>query len=349
MKHNVVSLFVLATLVIVIGCKDSSGPQPVAEKAVSVKVLTVNAGNNGEAVTYSGTIEEDNATLVSFATAGTIKSLNLSEGQHISKGQYIGSVDATQADNALMGAKAVVLQAQDAYDRIKRLYDNKSVPEIKWVEAQSKLLQAKSAEQTAQKAVADCKLYAPVSGMVSEKLAEVGQNVGPGTPVAKIVGVSVLKASIAVPEGEIASIVKGQHAVVTVEALGGQQFDAVMSEKGVVANSMSRSYDVNFKILGNHKNLMPGMVSSVKLVGVQPKNVGNMIAPVVIPANIVQMDYDNKTFVWTVRNGKACKVLITCGDFVDNDVVVKSGLEHGDKVIVEGQHKVCDGLAVKVL
>ena len=349
MKHNAVCMFVFAALGLVTGCKESTVPQKVAENAVPVRVVTVNAGTNGDAVTYSGTIEEDNATIVSFATAGTIKSLNLTEGQRISKGQYIGSVDATQAENSLMGAKAMVLQAQDVYDRIKRLYDNKSVPEIKWVEAQSKLLQAKSAEQTAQKAVADCRLYAPASGMVSEKLAEVGQNVGPGTPVAKIVGVSVLKARIAVPEGEISSIAKGQRAVVTVEALGGRQFDAVMSEKGVVANPMSRSYDVNFKIQGSHKDLMPGMVSSVKLVGAQPKKGGDAVAQVVIPANVVQMDYDNKTFVWTVRNGKACKVMITCGDFVDNDVVVKSGLGYGDKVIVEGQHKVSNGSAVKVL
>lgn len=348
MKRN---LFVLPVvlLAIVAGCKRNAGVAGERASEVAVKVTEASTGENGGGLPYSGTIEEDNAVMVSFAAQGTIKSLAVSEGQRVSKGQYLGSVDATQAENALAAAKASVLQAQDAYDRMKQLYESKSIPEMKWVEVQSKLLQAKSTEQTALKAVADCRLYSPTSGVVSEKLAEVGQNVMPGTPVAKVVGTSVLKVKIAVPEGEMSLLKPGQKAQVCVDALDGRQFDAVMTEKGVDANEVSRSYDVKFRICGAHDGLLPGMVASVKLRGATASANCSAAAQITVPANVVQQDYDNRTFVWTVRSGKAQKTYVTCGEFVGDGVVVSGGLSAGDKVIVEGQHKVCNGTRVKII
>lgn len=348
MKRN---LFVLPAvlLAVVAGCKHNAGVAGERAGEVAVKVTEASTGDNGGGLPYSGTIEEDNAVMVSFAAQGTIKSLAVSEGQRVSKGQYLGSVDATQAENALAAAKASVLQAQDAYDRMKQLYESKSIPEMKWVEVQSKLLQAKSTEQTALKAVADCRLYSPTSGVVSEKLAEVGQNVMPGTPVAKVVGTSVLKVKIAVPEGEMSLLKPGQKAQVCVDALGGRQFDAVMTEKGVDANEVSRSYDVKFRICGAHDGLLPGMVASVRLRGATASANSSAAAQITVPANVVQQDYDNRTFVWTVRSGKAQKTYVTCGEFVGDGVVVSGGLSAGDKVIVEGQHKVCNGTRVKII
>lgn len=342
---------ILPALVIALfqtGCKQTPADGHEAIAPVPVKVIEVNAGGAGGALSYSGTIEEDNATLLSFSAAGTIRSLNLSEGQHIAKGQLVGSVDATRAESAYEGAKAVLAQAQDAYNRIKLLYDSKSVPEIKWVEVQSKLQQARSAEQIARKALNDCRLYAPVSGVVSEKMAEVGQNVMPGVPVAKIVSTGSLKARIAVPEGEVALFSTGRKVVVEVGALNNRRFDAVVAEKGVVANPLSRSYEVKFRIQGAVKDLLPGMVATVTLPDAAARPREAAVEQVVIPANVVQIDEDNHTFVWTVRDGKACRVYVECGEFVDDGVVVTSGLSHGDKVIVAGQHKVSSGMAVAV-
>ncbi len=342
---------ILSALVVALfqtGCKQTPAEGHEAIAPVTVKVIEVNAGGAGGVLSYSGTIEEDNATLLSFSAAGTIRSLNLSEGQHIAKGQLVGSVDATRAESAYEGAKAVLAQAQDAYNRIKQLYDSKSVPEIKWVEVQSKLQQARSAEQIARKALNDCRLYAPVSGVVSEKMAEVGQNVMPGVPVAKIVSTGSLKARIAVPEGEVALFSAGRKVVVEVGALNNRRFDAVVAEKGVVANPLSRSYEVKFRIQGAVKDLLPGMVATVTLPDAAARPREAAVEQVVIPANVVQIDEDNHTFVWTVRDGKACRVYVECGEFVDDGVVVTSGLSRGDKVIVVGQHKVSSGMAVAV-
>lgn len=346
-KKNILFLIAIGALLVGCGGKKNADNETVAD-TVAVKVLTLNSSSAEGSLSFSGTIEEDNATLVSFAAPGTVVSLNISEGQRISKGQYLGSVDPTQAGNAYESAKAVLAQAQDAYDRVKQLYDNQSVPEIKWVEVQSKLQQAKSAEQIARKAMADCRLYSPVSGIVSEKIVEAGQNVMPGSPVAKIVGISTLKAKISVPESEVSTIKIGQKAQVEVEALDGQIYDAVVSEKGIVANPISRSYEIKLRLTGAHKDLMPGMVARVTLSGIATTSESKQQSTVVIPANVVQIDDNNNTFIWTIRDGKACKVIIRCGEYSGDGVIVESGLNPGDKVIVEGQHKVCNGTNVRI-
>lgn len=346
-KQIVMPALLLLALVMV-GCKSKSG-QPNEPRTVAVKVLTLSDGQADGSLSYSGSIEEDNVTIASFLAAGTVKTLAISQGQRIQKGQYIGSVDATQPQNALDAACAMLAQAQDAYDRVKMLYESKSVPEIKWVEVQSKLQQAKSSEQMARKAVADCRLYAPASGVVSEKLVEAGQNVAPGMPVAKIVGVGSLKAKVSVPEGEISALRLGQKATVEVDALGGRVFDAVVSEKGIMASALSRSYDVKLRIVGGSADLMPGMVAKVCFAHVAPIDKQRASrATLIVPANVVQIDDNNQYFVWTVRDGKALKVVVSCGGFVGDGVVIESGLNAGDQVIVEGQHKVSNGTNVTI-
>lgn len=127
---------------------------------------------------------------------------------------------------------------------MKELHDKGSLPDIKWVDAQTALDQARSAERVAAKSLADCRLYAPFSGVIADKSVERGQNVAPGSPVGRLVTVGGLKVKVSVPETEIDGIALGQQSTVSIAALGGRSYTGKVSEKGIVADPMSRSYDV---------------------------------------------------------------------------------------------------------
>jgi membrane fusion protein (multidrug efflux system) len=129
--------------------------------------------------------------------------------------------------------------------------------------------------------------------------------------------------------------------VVTVPALGGRRFDAVVVEKGVMAHQLSRSYEVKLRIDGRDNDLMPGMVAEVTLL-----TKGSKGEVPVIPARVVQTDEHNRTFVWTVSGGKAVRRDVTCGSYRADGVEIESGLSAGDRIIVEGQAKVCNGTPV---
>jgi membrane fusion protein (multidrug efflux system) len=308
---------------------------------VDVKVETVMEESENGGQSFSGTIEEQSGTSLSFATNGTVKSLFIEEGQMVTKGQLIGTVDETSLRSSLQAATAARKQAQDSYNRMKMLHETSSLPEIQWIQAQTQLQQAKAQETISRKSLSDTRLHAPFSGYISEKKAEVGQNVNAGTEVAKLVKIEQVKVKISVPEEEINKIRKGQRLMVHVSATDTHAFTGSIIEKGVSADPMSRSYEVKAIINNVGHQLLPGMVCDVYT---DYEEGGKAIF---IPSSIVQIGSDNSTFVWLSVNGKAHRQdIITKGECSKGVKVVK-GLNNGDKLIISGQQKVCEGIKVK--
>lgn len=292
---------------------------------------------------YPGTVEEGNRTALSFASPGTVESVHVSLGQHVRRGQLIATLNTTSARNAYNGAHAALEQAEDAQRRMEELHKRGSLPDIKWVEVQSRVEQARSAERIAAKNLDDCRLLAPFSGVVASKNAEAGQNVLPGTPVVSLVTASELKVRVSVPEAEVGSLATGTHATFTVPALSGQTFHATVAEKNIVANPLTRSYEVKLRVQGRHDGLLPGMVANVSFAAQAADSTGSLA----LPAAVVQIDEDNRTFVWVAERGRAHKRFVSCGGYTAGGVEVLAGLSPNDDVIVEGQHKVCEGTEVK--
>lgn len=292
---------------------------------------------------FSGTVEASDDAALSFSSGGTISKIYVSVGDMVSKGALVAEVNPVSLSNAYNAAKAVREQAEDAYRRMKQLHAEGSLTEMQWIEVQSKLRQAVSAENIARKSLTDCRLYAPYSGYVSDKLAEAGQNIAPGMPVIKLVSINKVKVKISVPEDEMSGIRVGQSAVVCVPALQGSMYSGHVSEKGVAADPLSHSYEVKIEIGNSGRKLLPGMVCQA-YVG------DNLSATAVaLPANIIQIDTDNRTFVWTAVGGKARKTYVETGESIGSRVVIKDGINAGDKIIVSGQQKVSEGTKIAEL
>ena len=197
-------------------------------------------------------------------------------------------------------------------------------------------------EQIAKRKLDDCKLHAPFSGVIAEKNREAGENVAPGMSVARLVTASSLVVKLSVPETEMSFVSIGQKAEIAITALEGKTFIAKIVEKGVVANPLSRTYEVKLKLENPDKEVMPGMVTEVSL---QPSKT-DFQEICVIPAHVVQIDEHNQSFVWSVKDGKAHKNIIVCDEYMADGIIVSSGLSANDSIIVEGQQKVCEGTEV---
>ena len=330
------------TAVMLSACNAENNKGQAADEAVRVEVTQVKTATSDRTSRYSGTVEEESGTLLSFAVGGTVSRVLVDEGDRVGKGQLIATLDTEQLTHNHASAQAALAQAEDAYRRMEELHGKGSLPEIKWVEAQTALQRARASEQMARKQLADCRLYAPFSGVISKKFAEKGQNVGAGTQIAKLVAVGRMKVKISVPESEIAQISIGQKADVTIEAIGGASMQATVTEKGVAADPLSRSYDVKLSLPKADRKLLPGMVADVALRG------GNTSMACILPAHIVQIDERNNEFVWLAVGGKAVKRIVTVGGFTADGVTVTGGLADGDMVITAGAQKVSEGMRVEI-
>ena len=155
-------------------CSCTSKQEQNAKAPTRVMTEVVSTAMNANSQTYVGIVEECEATAVSFTSMGVVKRMLVNEGQAVAKGQLIAEMDDTQARNLLSGAEAQMAQANDALERYKMLHDNGSLPEVQWVEIQSKVAQAKSQLEVARKNLADCRLVAPVGGIVGKRLVGAG-------------------------------------------------------------------------------------------------------------------------------------------------------------------------------
>lgn len=146
-KHG--SMAVLCCLALMMtGCKRQELREPHPVKVTVMKVSSVAFGGEQE---FSGTVEEASGSTLSFPVAGTVQQIRVTAGQQVAKGELIAVLDEATLRSAYEAASALLLQAEDAYRRMKQLHDAGSLPEIQWVEVQSKLKQAQSAEAISKK------------------------------------------------------------------------------------------------------------------------------------------------------------------------------------------------------
>lgn len=334
------SILTLLTLLLICSCGDTNKQKDKAPTRVKTVMVSPESTDNTQ--TYVGIVEEREGTAVSFTSMGMVKRMPVSEGQIVSKGQLIAEIDDTQARSMLNGAEAQMTQANDALMRYKKLYDNGSLPEVQWVEIQSKVAQAKAQLEIAQKNLADCRLIAPVSGIIGRKQIGVGETALPSQAVVNILDISSVKVKVAIPEAEISHINAQTPSTIRVDAIN-HSFQGGRIEKGVQADALTHTYDIRIHVANNDHKLLPGMVASVSFLSMPTQQTEQIILPV----TSLQKKADGSLFVWTIApDNTAHRTTVNIGHTQGNHVSITSGLQTGQRVVTEGYQKLSEGTKV---
>lgn len=325
---------------ILCACSDKSGQKE--SPTVKVCTETVRYGNDYRLKPYVGQAEANTSTSVSFPTAGTLGRVYVEEGQAVKAGQLLAEINPTLLQKALQSAEALLSQARDAYDRMKYLHETNSLPEIQWVETQSKLSQAQSAYDIARKNLEDCRLLAPISGVVGRKFVQTGETVMPAQPVMTVLDINKVKVNVSIPEKEIGGIHADTECGVYVAALDGASFKGGRIVKSVQSDPMTHTYPISIHLDNPGGRLLPGMVCDVTF--------GQTGTPALsVPITAVMAGTGDSRYVWVVENGTAKRKDIRTGMAYGGRIVVTEGLQAGDSVIVKGMQKLSNGSKVSAL
>ena len=337
MKRVIIGLL---TVLMLCGCSEKKRNGTKAPTRVKTEMVSSASEMTGQ--TFVGIVEESEGTAVSFTGMGVVKRMLVNEGQAVAKGQLIAEMDDTQARNLLNGAEAQMNQANDALERYKILHDNGSLPEVQWVEIQSKVAQAKSQYEVAKKNLADCRLTAPVSGIIGKKLVGAGETAMPSQAVVTVLDINKVKVKVAIPEAEVSDITASTPSVINVEAAQ-KQVSGGKIEKGVQADALTHTYEIKINVQNADRKLLPGMVASVRFNGQLTIDNGQLFLPV----TSVQRRADGSMFVWTVaKDSTAHRTTVTTGNTQGNRITIDSGIENGQRVVTEGYQKLSEGTKV---
>ncbi|MBV5282006.1 MAG: efflux RND transporter periplasmic adaptor subunit [Paludibacter sp.] len=333
-------LFTLTVLSLV-GCNNKPKVEsPTSPQVVLAEVVKVNGATD---LHYSGSIEAFQTIPLAFQSTGTVLTVLVNAGDVVRKGQLLATVDKADALSMYEVANAKYKQAKDAYNRLKEVHDNGSLSEIKWVEMESNLEQAKSSVAMAKNNLNKCALYSPDNGIIGSRNIEPGMS-ALGNPISplELVKIESVYVKISVPENEIGKIQKGQKATFKVSALENKVFEGVITSVGVVADQISRTYEVKMLVKNPGLLLKPGMVCDVNLGITTNKEV------VVVPYQAVDQDKDNNSFVYVVDPAQktAQKRIIHTENYLNSSLEVVDGLAVGEKVVCEGKQKLSDNCKV---
>lgn len=331
---------IFACLVLIaVSCADKGNKKVVVKEPINVGVMTVAPMSAQYYNVYVGEINASGSAVISSNHSGILETVKVKQGTRVKKGDVLAEVVSKNVQASYEISHATLRQAEDGYERVKKVHESGTVADVKLVEIETQLAKARAAAKSSELSLEECKVKAPFDGTVSEVLVEEGVQLNPASPILKLVDLSTIEVTIPVPEGEIGKIKIGQKALIDVPALNVKDIEARVELKGVTAASPSHTYRCTLVPLKKQADLYPGMVCKVRLSEVSDS------LRIRIPASSVEMDSKGR-FVWVVNNGVVGRNYVTIDGYQEQGVIISSGLEPGDKVIVKGAAKVSTGMKV---
>ena len=203
---------------------------PVVELAAS-DVVKAQMLDMTQGLAISGTVKAVNTAVVKARVAGELQGLTLREGDFVKAGQIIARIDASelqarvqQAREQAESAKAQVDVVQRQYDNNKALVDQGFISKTALVTslanlnaAQSTYKAALAGADVAKISVDDTVLKAPISGQVSQRMAQTGERVGIDARIVEIVDLSRLELEATLSASDATQIQVGQTALLQIE------------------------------------------------------------------------------------------------------------------------------------
>lgn len=351
-------------------CGDKSAAPAHSPTAVSVRAVERSTARN--AARYSATIYPASRVDLAFRVGGYVERVAqvrgvdgrlrlLQEGDHVSTGQELARVRASDYEQRLAEAKASLAestaaheQAQIDFSRATRLVSTASMAQAELDSARVKLDAAGARGDGARVRVSeaataldDTRLRAPMSGVVVKRAVEVGTLAQPGAIAFSIADTQSVKVVFGVADTELESLRLGARQAITSEVFRGRELTGRITRIAPVADPKSRVFEVELTIANPDEQLKPGMVVALKLSDHAEA------APVaVLPLNAVvrSLAHAGRFAVFVVDDKSTARLReVELGEFLGNQIPIRAGLADGNRVIVQGAALVSDGEAVQVI
>ena len=237
-------------------------------------------------VTATGEIQPVYKVEVGTQVSGIVEKLYVDYNSHVKKGDLLAELDRStlqeqvnQAQANLSNAQSSLTLAEQNYQRIKALYDNKAATQASFEEASNQYIQAKNMVTTAksdlqrtQVNLSYSRIYSPIDGIVLSKSVEQGQTVASSfsTPTIFTIANNLLQMQVEadVDEADIGQVKEGQTVTFTVDAYPNDVFSGTVKqirlEPKVTSNVVT--YTVIIDAPNPEEKLMPGMTASVSII-----------------------------------------------------------------------------------
>jgi membrane fusion protein (multidrug efflux system) len=306
------------------------GAVPVQTQDINVTIDTV------------GTLLASESAEIRAEIAGTVKTVNFTEGQPVKKDDSLVEIDDSLIRADLMKAEAAYNVRQSAFTRNDKLKSSGYVSSQDWEQIRGSLEEAKADIESTRIRLDKTKVRAPFDGQAGLRSFSVGDYVKVGDLLTTLDAVDPVKITFTMPEKNYGDIKPGQKISFFVDAWPSESFSGDIYAISPHINQDTRNFEVKAAIPNGEGRLRPGMFARVGIVTAVHEGAR------VIPEQAIVPKGDD-SFVFVVRDGKAVLQKISIGLRQKGSVEVTSGLTAGETVVTEGIMKIQDGAPVMVM
>ena len=358
------SLLVVLVAGLLAACSAPEAPEPPPRKVKAVRLGDV---TDLAARSFPGRARAAQESNLSFRVSGPLVSLPVNVGDEVKKGDLLAQIDPTDFESrvsAMEGELKSGIAARDlAQAEFQRAAEIKETnPDLisdseydqrlgRRDTTRAQVLALESALKLAQDDLTYTSLLAPFDGVVAAKYVENFENVLAKRPILRLLDAEAIEVVIDIPERQIGYIPYLVSATVTFDALPGVTLEARVKEIGNEASAVTRTYPVTLIMeQPEGQEIRPGMAASVRAVGRLPVDAQEV--GMNIPATaLFNKGEGGGSYVFVVNEQSMTleQRPVEISMLSESGVLVKSGIEAGEWLVIAGVHSVSDGQAVRIL
>ncbi len=344
------------------GAKPAGGPEQKAEDIpIAVRTFKASKIQFTDMLPVLGTIRGQSEVNLKFEVNGAIKSVDFREGDLVSKGQILATLDDKDerlrvefAESKLRTAEAQRDLAQKRFSINEELYKIGAIIRPKYEESELELKQAETQVTTAAKETELAEqeldktiLRAPIDGVMGTREAEVGEYVTPQAqvPVATLMEVGSVFVELGIIERDIERLRLGQRVKISVDSVPNATFEGKVDNLAPLIEGKSRTLTAKVKVANSKGQLLPGMFARAEVAVYEKPD-----ALVVPTSALKDTDGDGKfDSVFVVDGGVAKLAQIALGYMTTDYAEIVNGLAEGTQVVTEARGALKDGSKVTLL
>jgi HlyD family secretion protein len=257
-----------------------------AEKPPEIITTTVSRGDIVQAVTSTGDLEPVVTTEVSSQISGQIVEVTVDFNSRVKRGDVLARLDTATYDSRLRQAEAQLANTRANHtlsklnvDRARGLFAKNLVSqqeldqaEAQFQQASAQLLIQTASVENAKTDLSRCTLYAPIDGIVIDRVAEVGRTVAASfnapTLFTLVNDLAQMQIKAAVAEADIGNVEVGQDVTFTVDAFPNRQFRGRVEQLRNLPTTTQNvvTYATIINVRNDDLKLKPGMTANVSIV-----------------------------------------------------------------------------------